>query len=178
MPGTGTRHWGRLGARVVWPLGVLALVVAAVWVARSVDTEALRRAATEAVTAPVSVVLVLASFAAAFALRAAVWRRVLPGLPFGQAWAAIHVSLAANHVLPFPLREPFRVVSALRRTTQPADALTASTLTLRTADVLAVVLLGAALGPRVVARLLGPWGWLLVAVVAVAGVAGWRWLRR
>src|SRR5687768_11734472 len=116
MRSPGRRRSVRLGASVVWPVGLLAFALAAVWVVRTVDTEALRRAAHEAAGSPFSVVAVLASFACAFVLRAAVWRRVLPGLPLGQAWAAIHVSLAANHVLPFRLGEPLRVVSAIRRT--------------------------------------------------------------
>src|SRR5918997_582500 len=95
----GRRRSTRLGAAVVWPVGLVAFVAAGVWVAAGVG---------------------------AFALRAAVWRQVLPGLSFGQAWAAIHVSLAANHVLPFRLGEPLRVVSAMRRSDQPLDAVAAS----------------------------------------------------
>ena len=57
-------------------------------------------------------------------LRAAAWAwcRVLPGLPFGQSWAALHVSLLGNHVLPFRLGEALRVTSVLRRTAAAGGA--------------------------------------------------------
>ncbi len=130
------------------------------------------------ITSPARTSLAIAAFAAAFAVRSAVWTRVLPGLPFRHALAGLHVSLGANHVLPFRLGEPMRVVSVTRRARVPVDAATASTLALRSADILAVAVIGIALGPMVFVRLVGRAGWIVFAVVAAAGAAGMIWLRR
>ena len=60
----------------------------------------------------------------------------MPDLPFGQAFAAINVSVGANHVLPLRLGEGLRIVSVVRRTSVSLPVATASTVTLRTADML------------------------------------------
>lgn len=143
----------------------------------AVDTAALERSWHEAVSHPASVALALAGFAAAFLVRAAVWTAIVPTLPFGQSWAAQHVALGANHVLPLRLGEAFRVVSVVRRTDVPFDVATSSTVLLRATDVLAVAVLAAVLAPGVLAGLLGPWGWLLIGLVAVVGAAGALWFR-
>ena len=127
---------------------------------------------------PILAVAAIAAFAAAFLLRALAWRRVLPDLPLGQALAGIHLAFGANHVLPFRLGEPLRVVSVVRRAGIPVDAATASTVVLRAADIVAVVLLAIVLGPAVLADLLGPWGGPVLAVVVLAGAAGAWWLHR
>src|SRR5690606_13555223 len=91
--------------------------------------------------------------------------------------AAINLALGANHVLPMRLGEPFRVVSVVRRTSVCFDAATASTITLRAADIVAVLGLGWFVGPAAFARVVGPWVWAVAAVIAVAGVAGLWWMR-
>src|SRR5690606_589836 len=58
----------------------------------------------------------------------------------GQAWAALHVSLLGNHVLPFRLGEALRVTSVLRRTPLRPGPVITSTLALRPAALLAVVM--------------------------------------
>ena len=127
---------------------------------------------------PLGLTLALTAYAAAFVVRAELWRRVLPRLSFGQALAAIHVALAGNHLLPLRLGEPLRIVSVVRRARIPAAEATASTLLLRSADVLAVVALAALLGPRLAERLIGAAAFpLAVAAAALLVVAG-VWLSR
>ena len=168
----------RVSPRLLVPLGLLLTVPAVVVVVRGVDTEALRATVRAAGSDPVGVGAALAAFAGAFLLRSLAWRLVLPGLPLGQALAALHVALGANHVLPFRLGEPLRVVSVVRRVRTPLAPAAASTLTLRTADILAMGVLGAVVAPAAFADLLGPWGWAVLALVAVGAAAGVVWLRR
>lgn len=166
-----------------WLLGGAVLAVSAVYLASTVDTAAVAGTATLLVAAPAILGAAVVAYAAAFGLRAWSWRLTLPGLPFGQSWAALHVSLLGNHLLPLRLGEPLRATSVLRRTTLPARAVVASAVTVRGADVLAVLLLALIGAPALVSDLAGGWA---VAAVAVAGVAAavaaglaWSWrLRR
>ena len=93
----------------------------------------------------------LTAFGGAFLIRALVWRRVLPDLTLGQSCAAIHVALLGNHLPPFRLGEPLRVASVVERARIPTAEASASTVTLRAADLLTVVglawILGAATSP-------------------------------
>lgn len=165
----------------VWLLagvGLLVTVVAAASVAATVDTEALRRAGRAALGDPGGWGLLAAALAGAFTLRAVAWRRVLPGLPLGQALAAIHLSLGANHVLPLRLGEGARVASVLRRTDLPAAPVAASAVALRVADVLTLVAVGIIAAPAAFGHLLGPWGAAIVGVLAVAAAGAWLWLGR
>ena len=170
--GLGARWWTALA------LGLLALVVAAAAVAAAVDVDALRRAWARAIGDPVGVVVACAAFGLAFVLRALAWRRVLPGLPLGQALAGIHLAFGANHVLPLRLGEPLRILSVTRRTPVGLEAATASTVALRAADIATVAGLGWLIAPRAFSRLVGGWAWLLAAVVLVAGIVAWLSLRR
>ena len=91
------------------------------------------------------------------------------GPAVGQSWAALHVCLLGNHLLPFRLGEALRVTSVLRRTAA--------------ADHAGHRLGGGAAGGRpargavpgggrrrpLVAGEFGIWGWLLAAVLLVAG---------
>jgi uncharacterized membrane protein YbhN (UPF0104 family)/GT2 family glycosyltransferase len=157
----------------------LAFTVAAVIVVvRAVDTETLRRAGSAAVADPWGVAAACAALLAAFTLRALAWRRILPGLPAGQALAGIHLAMGANHVLPFRLGEPLRVASVVRRAGVPLDAATASAVTLRAADILSLVVLGMLASPRVFTSLIGPWGWAVVLVVVAIGAIAVAWLAR
>jgi len=162
------RWW--LGAALV--AGSLALLVPAV------DGALLAAAARRVLADPLALAAVLTAYAGAFALRAALWRRVLPGLGFGQALAALHVSLAGNHVLPLRLGEVLRVTSVVRRTPVPLAAAAASTLGLRAADVLAVVGLVAITGPGAAAGLTASAAWLLALPAAAVWAAGAVWRRR
>ena len=156
-------------------LGVTAAALAAI--AYSVDGSALADAARQARREPVRVAAAAGAFGLAFVLRALAWRRVLPGLGFGQALAGIHLALGANHVLPLRLGEPMRVVSVVRRAGASFDAAAASTVTLRAADLLAVVVLGLVAAPAAFAGLAGWAGWLALGGVAAAAVLAGRWLR-
>jgi uncharacterized membrane protein YbhN (UPF0104 family) len=166
----------RAPAWLVGVVGLGAAVLAAAVVSRTVDTEALRRAADAAIADPEGIALAGGALLGAFLLRAVAWRRVLPALPTGHALAGIHLAMGANHVLPFRMGEPLRVASVVRRAHVPVDSATASTITLRTADILTLVALGAAASPVAFTRLLGWWGWAIVAVVAVVAALGTRWL--
>ncbi|MBW3659847.1 MAG: flippase-like domain-containing protein [Actinobacteria bacterium] len=157
--------------------GSVALVAVAV-VVPAVDRAALAEGAGAVLRSPGRVVAVLAVYAAAFVLRAWAWRRILPRLSFGHALAGISVALGGNHVLPFRLGEALRVTSVVRRQGVPVADATASTLTLRSADIAAVVLLALAAGPAVVADVTGGWGWVLLPAALVGLGLGWRWLHR
>jgi uncharacterized membrane protein YbhN (UPF0104 family) len=136
-------------------VAVLGLAGAVAYIAHSVDLGTLADTAAAAARDPRGLIAALGAYALAFVLRAGLWCRALPGLSLGQSLAALHVSLAGNHLLPLRLGEPLRVVSVVRRTRVPLAAATASTILLRAADILAVVAIAAILGPEVAERLLG-----------------------
>ena len=159
-------------------VGIIVGLAAVFVVVPSVDGAAFREAAQQAADQPAGVIGALAAFGIAFVLRAIAWQRVLPELPFGQALAAIHLSLGANHVLPFRLGEPLRVISVVRRHRVGIEAATVSTITLRSADMLAVVGLGALVAPSAFFGLVGIAGWLLLGLVVVVAFVGWRWLSK
>jgi uncharacterized membrane protein YbhN (UPF0104 family) len=169
---TRSRPW--LKRLLPWA-GVLALAAALPFLVSVVDARALARTARAAVAAPGPLAAVLGLYSLAFAVRAAVWCRVLPGLGFGQALAALHVSLAGNHVLPLRLGEVLRVTSVVRRTGIGLPAATASTVMLRAADVLALVGLVAFSGSL---RLAGGWSALVLVLALAPWLGGALWLRR
>ena len=148
------------------------------YIAATIDLSAVGGVVGEAAGDPLGLSLALAAYAAAFLVRAELWRRVLPRLSFGQSLAAIHVALAGNHVLPLRLGEPLRVVSVVRRARIPVPEATASTLLMRAADILAVVALAALLGPRLAERLIGGAGIPLAAASAALLVVAGLWLSR
>src|SRR5262245_54901416 len=110
-----------LSTRLTVAVGVLGAAIAVFGLAGAVDGDALRAAAGAMVDDPAALALALAAFGAAFAIRAALWTRVLPGLRFRHALAGVHLATGANHVLPFRLGEPLRVVSVVKRTDTPTD---------------------------------------------------------
>jgi uncharacterized membrane protein YbhN (UPF0104 family) len=168
----------RLSTRLTIVIGLLGAAVAVAGLAGAVDGHALRAAARAMADDPAALVVALTAFGAAFALRAVLWTRVLPGLQFRHALAGVHLATGANHVLPLRLGEPLRVVSVVKRTTTATDAATSSTVALRSADIVAVALLGWLIAPTVFGRVIGVWGWLVFAAVAVVGVAGVVWMQR
>ena len=168
----------RIPHSVSFAVGVVSVVVATVLLARAIDPDDLATSADAMAAAPLSVLLALAAFGMAFVIRAGLWVRVLPGLPFRHALAGINLALGANHVLPLRLGEPMRIVSVVRRTDTSFEAATASTVTLRAADILSVAVIGVLLGPTLFARLIGPWGIAVFAVVVAIGIGGIVWLRR
>jgi uncharacterized membrane protein YbhN (UPF0104 family) len=159
-------------------VGVVALAASVVFLVRALDPAHLGDTWRALVAEPLGLVLALGLYALAFVLRAWAWTRVLPALPFRHALAALHVSLAANHVLPLRLGEVLRVTSVVRRAAVPLGEATASTVFLRGADVLAVVGLAALLAPGFAGRLVGGWGALLLVGAAAVWLAGLLWLRR
>jgi uncharacterized membrane protein YbhN (UPF0104 family) len=147
----------------------VATVVAAVVLGGLVDWSDVVGGWRAAAGDPVGLAIAVSVFGAAFAARALAWTRLLPGLPFGQSLAAIHLALGANHVLPLRLGEPLRVVSVVRRAGVPVGPATSTTVAMRTADVLALLALGVVVGPATVWALLGPWGTVVVAAVGAVG---------
>ncbi|MBA0124349.1 flippase-like domain-containing protein [Haloechinothrix sp. YIM 98757] len=167
-------------------VGLLVLVLAIGYLVRGLgDTDPVGQVAElvrAMLTDPAGPVLAVGCYALAFALRSWAWCAVLPGLRFGHSWAALHVSLLGNHVLPLRLGEVLRVTSVLRRTELPRGPVLASAVTLRSGDLAAIVVLAMLAAPALVPRLIGGWGWLLAAAglcVAGGGVAwSWRLVRR
>lgn len=117
----------------------------------------------------------LACYALAFVLRSWAWCAVLPALSFAQSWAAIHVSLLGNHILPLRLGELLRAISVVRRTDLPTQPVAASTVTLRASDLAAVVGLAIVAAPTVLAELVGSWLWPVIGLVVAAIVVGLAW---
>ena len=169
---------GELRRRILWVGGVLALLASVVFLLRSIDVAALEVAWANASAAPLAIVFVLAVYALAFLVRALVWTRVLPGLSVGRALSALHVSLAANHVLPLRLGEALRVTDVVRRGRIPLASATASTIMLRAADVLAVVAIAALLGPRLIVDLVGVGAAFVVAFAGALWIGGLWWLKK
>ena len=169
-------------ARRGWSVGAAAVVLvtlgAGLVIVRTVDSVALARALRELVERPILTIMGIGAFAGAFLIRALVWKRVLPGLTLGHAWAAIHAALLGNHILPFRLGEPLRVVSVVKRARIPAPEASASTVTLRAADLLTVVGLAWVLGARNIALLSSPVVGGVVAAVCVIGFLGLIWILR
>jgi uncharacterized membrane protein YbhN (UPF0104 family) len=158
-------------------LGLVALLLAVGYLAAVLDLHELGAALAAAGHHPAALIGAVLLYAGAFLLRSWAWQRVLPQLPYGQSWAALHVSLLGNHVLPFRLGEALRVTSVLRRTDLPAAPVTASAVALRVADLLAVLVLAAVGSPAVVGEF-GGWGWALAALLLAAGIAAVGWLVR
>jgi uncharacterized membrane protein YbhN (UPF0104 family) len=167
-----------VGRRVRTVAGLVVLGLAVWYLATVLNGEAvaaLRQVLRSLADAPLGLTLALACYAAAFVLRALAWRASLPGLGTGQSWAALHVSLLGNHVLPLRLGEALRVTSVLRRTNLETRPVLASAVTLRAADFLAVAGLAVLGVPGLVRRLVGPWWWVFAAIAAAAVVAGLVW---
>jgi uncharacterized membrane protein YbhN (UPF0104 family) len=158
--------------------GAVALAAAAAYLAVTLDMTAVG-AALRAITAhPAPLLAGLGAYALAFVLRAASWRIALPGLAFGHAWAALHVSLLGNHVLPLRLGEVLRVTSVLRRTSLPRPAVLASAVAQRATDLFAVVAIALVAAPRLARDLAGPWPAVAAAALAAGAVAGGVWTLR
>ncbi|HYF47017.1 MAG TPA: glycosyltransferase, partial [Acidimicrobiales bacterium] len=92
--------------------------------------------------------------------------------------AGIHLAYGANHVLPLRLGEPLRVLSVVRRAGIGVGPATASTVTLRVADLVTLAGLGAAAGGTVLWSLAGPWFAVALVLAATAGGLAWWWLHR
>jgi uncharacterized membrane protein YbhN (UPF0104 family) len=164
--------------RGAWWVGLAALAASLAFIASSIEMSDLTRTWSAARSEPGGLVLALSAYALAFVIRSWVWTRLAPGLSFGHALAAVHVSLGANHVLPLRLGEVLRVTDVVRRTKVSLATATASTALLRASDILAVVGLVAVLGPRLVENLLGGWAWWLLVPAMAVWIGGWWWLRR
>jgi len=158
-------------------MGALLLTVPVVWLlAVTVDGNALSSVWAGVRANPTALLVPTAAFAVAFSLRAFAWTRVLPDLEFGQSWAALHVALGGNHILPLRLGEPLRVASVVRRAGIDWQRATASTVTLRSADIVAIGVIGSIAGLGAFAA-----GWVIVAVLALGAAfiaGGLVWLRR
>ncbi len=148
-----------------------ASVVVALGLAAAIDTDELGAGLSRGSRDPLGLGLIPAALLAAFTMRAQAWRRLLPGLRLGQALAAVHLALGANHVLPFRLGEPLRIASVTRRTGIEIAPATATTVLLRAADVVTLALLGVAAAPGLVSDNLGRPGVALMIAIGLIGVA-------
>ena len=167
----------RLGTPASVALTVGLSVAAVVGIAGIVDLPTLRDGLGTGLRNPLGLTLAVAAFGLAFGLRAVAWSMLQPGLSLGQSLAAIHVSLAGNHVLPLRLGEPLRVLSAVRRARVDPLQATASTVSLRAADLLSLLMLGLLAGPVVVLELLGTRGLVLIGLLVLAAGGGILLLR-
>ncbi|MBA2308850.1 MAG: hypothetical protein H0W01_06050, partial [Pseudonocardiales bacterium] len=155
-------------------IGVVGLGVAVAYLVAVVDGAALREVAGAVFSAPFGLLVALIGYGMAFGLRAWAWCEVLPGLSRGQSWAALHVSLLGNHLLPLRLGEVLRVTSVLRRTSLPARPVIASAITLRAADLVVVLALALVVAPAALAAAAGGWLWAVAGLMLAVGVgAGW-----
>ena len=151
-------------------LAAAGAIVALAVLARFIDGAALGDLMANAADDPDGALLAVGAFGTAFLLRSVAWRRLLPALSLGQSLAAIHVALGANHVLPFRLGEPMRVVSALARTPVSTTAATATGVALRLGDILGLLFIAAIIAPSALLDALGLAGSALAAVASVAAV--------
>lgn len=162
-------HWAFLLTSLL-TVPIVGVVVA------TVDTTSLGAVWQEVTSRPLGLLVALVAFGGAFTLRTFAWRSVLPDLSLGHAWAGLHVALGGNHLLPLRLGEPLRIVSVVRRAGIDWQRATASTITLRAADIVSIAAIGIGAGIGT----LSAW-WAVSAIVGV-GVAlvsaGYVWLRR
>ncbi len=135
-------------------VGFAVLGLAVGYLSTVIEGRALSDAGRALLSNPWGLAAALLCYAAAFWLRCQAWRRVLPGLTTGQSWAALHVSLLGNHVLPFRLGEALRVTSVLRRTSLPLPAVVSSAVAMRLADLAAVAVLALLMAPALLAALI------------------------
>lgn len=164
-----------------WTLTLLSLLAAAVavWiVSGAVDGRALAAAFRNLAGDPPLLLAGMILFGTAFLIRAAIWRRMVPGLSLGQAWAAIHIALLGNHLLPFRLGEPLRALSAHRRARLPWGTAVSSTLTLRSADLLALLGLAWLTGAANLRIFASPTVRWVIAVAGAALLCGLIWSLR
>ena len=160
-------------------LGLLVLAWALGYLVGTIRGDELRRVTSALLDDPVGLVAALFAYAAAFGLRTWAWHRVLPLLGPAHAWAALHVSLLGNHVLPLRLGEALRPASVARRTGIGWGPAVASTVALRATDLLAVLALALLVAPSLVRGAAGDVGLAAVAAALLAAlVTGVVWSRR
>ena len=163
--------------KVIASFSIISFVVAGIIIWQLLDYSAFKSALQQAGDKPAEVVIALSAFLVAFILRAVAWKKVLPSITLGHSLAGIHLSLGANHVLPLRLGEPLRVLSITKRGSTSLDAATASTLTLRSADILTLITIGVVIAPSAFSDILGWFGWAIVGLVLAIAIASWRWLK-
>ena len=163
--------------KVIASFSIISFVVAGIIIWQLLDYSAFKSALQQAGDKPAEVVIALSAFLIAFILRAVAWKKVLPSITLGHSLAGIHLSLGANHVLPLRLGEPLRVLSITKRSSTSLDAATASTLTLRSADILTLITIGVVIAPSAFSDILGWFGWAIVGLVLAIAIASWRWLK-
>ena len=163
--------------KIIAGFSIISFLVAGIIIFQLLDYTAFKDALQQASDKPAEVVIAISAFLIAFILRAIAWKKVLPSMSLGQSLAGIHLSLGANHVLPLRLGEPLRVLSITKRSDISLDAATASTLTLRSADILSLIAIGVIIAPSAFSDILGWFGWLVVGLVLAIAITSWKWLK-
>lgn len=163
--------------KIIAGFSIISFLVAGIIIFQLLDYAAFKDALQQAGEKPAEVVIAICAFLIAFILRAIAWKKVLPSMTLGQSLAGIHLSLGANHVLPLRLGEPLRVLSITKRSDISLDAATASTLTLRSADILSLIVIGVIIAPSAFSDILGWFGWLVIGLVLTIAIASWKWLK-
>ena len=168
-PAAPVASWRR---RVRRGVGAAVLVLGLWYLVHVVEWAPLASILRTVAAAPGSLFLALLAYAAASGLRATAWTTVQPAVAWGQAWAAIHVSLLGNHVLPFRLGEALRVSSAVRRCDVVLSDTVVTTVALRAGDLVTLLLIAAVAAPTAGIAAVGRWG----AVVIAGGLLVTAWL--
>ena len=171
-------NFRRLSKPIGFLLALLVCLIALFWVLNGVDRDSLSKSWSAAMNEPFLVFLVAIAFASAFFLRAFAWKKIVPGLSFGHSLEAINLSLGANHLLPLRLGEPLRIVSVVRRARIPFETATASTVTLRSADIVTVVCLGCLAAPGAFVEVVGYWGFAALGLALGLCAFGFLWMRK
>ena len=163
---------------LLW-IGSLAFAAVVMrFLADRVDGIALAGALAAIPASPGRALLVVGAGGGAVGLRALAWSRVLPGMRLRDAAVALHVGLAATHVLPLRMGEAVRPIGAVRRTGVSTQAAVASTVVLRVTDIGALIGLGWLVGPQVIGSQLGWLSWAAPIALLGSFAFGVGWLRR
>lgn len=159
-----------LGARNA--IGLVVAVAAVWWLLGVADWTLVANSVKALTSTPWTFALALSAYAVAFLIRARAWTALQPAVPLRQALAAIHVGLAANHVLPMRMGEVFRVTSASRRTKETMRDTAIVTASLRLGDMLALLIVGAVAAPAALLAVVPPVVAAAVSVVSLAAIVG------
>jgi uncharacterized membrane protein YbhN (UPF0104 family) len=170
----------RIGLPGRWrlALGTVATAVAIWALVHFLDRGLFTDAARVLLRRPDLLAVFVGAYSAAFLLRAFAWRLLIPGSPgVGRLFSILQVSLLANHVFPAKVGEIARAALLARVQGRVGEAVV-STVLARLIDLLALLLIAAALGPLVLAagidRSLVVAGPLMLVLLTALGLVALR----